>query len=426
MMNQFSIQRPISFFVFSLCSLFFTSNLCAQGSATVLSGSADFSLLYTDGISRPQPAAIGVYNNAAHVPDNMHAERGMGLRHAKIDLSLETQNSSKLQILLRPDAINTRSDVVNEIPRETDTRAGDTYHSVPDIRLLDAYQITVRPGTGMSMSIGVWETLSLPSLAYEQILQPGLDVMLPAKFSGLRLRWNKFQPLDPANIEKRQKGIVSDFYIIQGDRDRVEKNYGSKAADDHAPGAHDPHYGGALVVNWLPADQWSLQITGGSLSSEDASGKVNNVFSELNAIWRYPGLLQGLTSSLMVKQSKETFRDTPAPIDDRLNQSVSVLFALGVVPGSSFLAGASYGVGEWPEDELKPFDNGDFSGNQFEIGFQNSPGKDLLLQGMIVQERRLRKDPGAVEVGGFVTGDSRSKEIRRLALQLSYQMSGIK
>ncbi len=425
-MKRLSISRPITLIVSGLIPLFFTVDLFAQGSATVLSGSADLSLFYTDGISRPAPSAIGVYSNAAHVPDSMHAERGLGLRHAKIDMSLENQNSSKLYVLLRPDAINTRSDVATETPRETDTRAGDVYRSAPDIRLLDAYQISIRPGTGMSMSVGVWEMLSIPALAYEQILQPGLDVLMPAKFSALRLRWTKLQPVDPANVEKRQKGFVSDFYIVQGDRDRVEKNSGSRSADDHAPGANDPHFGGALVINWLPADQWSLQVTSGSLTAEDAAGKVNDVFRELNAIWRYSGILHGLTSSLLVKQSKETFRDTAASIDDRLNQSASVLIALGVVPGTSLLTGVSFGKGEWPEEELKPFDNADFDGSQFEIGFQNSPGKDLLLQGVLVQERRLRKEPGTPEIGGYATADGRSREIRRLALQLSYQMSGIK
>ena len=425
-MKRDSIARPITLMVPGLITLCFSSYLFAQSSATVLSGSADLSLLYTDGISRPEASAIGVYNNAAHVPENIHAERGLGLRHAKIDFSLENQNSSKLHVLLRPDAINTKSDVATDIPRETDTRAGDWYRSMPDIRLLDSYQISIRPGTGMSMSIGVWETLSQPAVAYDQILLPGLDVMFPAKFSGLRVRWNVLQPVDPTNVEKRQKGLVSDFYIIQGDRDRVESNYGSKTADDHAPSANDPHYGGALVVNWLPADQWSLQVTAGSLTAEDRTGKVNEVFSELNAIWRYSGLLQGLTSSVLVKQSKESYRDTAVPIDDRLNQSAGVLFALGVVPGTSFLTGISAGIGEWPEDEAKPSDNAEFNGQQFEIGFQNSPGKDLFLQGMLVQERRLRKDPGGVEVGGYDTRGGRSKEIRRLAVQLSYQMSGIR
>jgi hypothetical protein len=425
-MKRVSIARAITWIVFSLTSLFLSSELFAQDSATVLSGSADLSLLYTDGFSRPQASAIGVYHNAAHVPDNMHAERGLGLRHAKIDFSLENQNSSKLYVLLRPDAINARSDIATEIPRETDTRAGDVYRSMPDIRLLDSYQISVRPGTGMSMSIGVWEALSQPVLAYDQIILPGLDVTMPAKFSGLRLRWNLLQPVDPTNIEKRQKGLVSDFYIIQGDRDRVENNHGSRSADDHAPSASDPHYGGALVVNWLPADQWSVQVTSGSLTAEDSTGKVNEVFSELNAIWRYRGILQGLTSSILVKQSKESFRNTPAPIDDRLNQSAGILFALGIVPGTSFLTGISMGKGEWPEDETKPFDNADFNGQQFEIGFQNSPGRDLFLQGMLVQERRLRKDPDGAEAGGYDTHNGRSKEIRRLAVQLSYQMSGIR
>lgn len=418
--------RPIALLVLGLNTLFFSFELLAQSSATVLSGSVDLSLLYTDGVSRPQANAIGAYHHAALVPGNMHAERGLGLRHAKIDFSLENQGSSKLYVLLRPDAINTKCGVATEIPRETDTRAGDVYRSMPDIRLLDSYQISVRPGTGMSVSVGVWESLSQPALAYDQILLPGLDVMMPAKFSGLRLRWNMFQPVDPTNVEKRQKGLISDFYILQGDRDRVESHRHSKPTSDSAPSASDPHYGVAFVVNWLPADQWSLQVTTGSLTAEDGTVKVNDVFGELNAIWRYSGILQGLTSSILMKQSKESFRDTAAPIDDRINQSAGILFALGVVPGTSFLTGISMGKGEWPEDEAKPSDNAEFNGQQFEIGFQNNPGKDLFLKGLLVQERRLRKDLGGAEVGGFESRNGRSKEIRRLAVQLSYQISGIR
>src|SRR5690606_15190838 len=99
---------------------------------------------------------------------------------------------------------------IDDVSRETDTRAGKVYREASDIRLLDAYQLTIRPGSGMSLGVGVWEHLSIPAVAYHQILQPGLEVVLPEKFSGLRLRWNKFQPVDPANLSKRQKGLITD------------------------------------------------------------------------------------------------------------------------------------------------------------------------------------------------------------------------
>lgn len=397
----------------------------AEGSATVLSGELDFALIYVGSLARPEANAINQGEYSMHQPEDKRRERGLGLRYAKAGLTFESFQSSKFYALIRPEATIVRSDD-GDVPREVDTRAGDTYRKLPDIRLLDAYQMTVRPGTGMSLGFGVWEQLSEPAQAYQQILQPGLDVLLAAKFSGLRLRWSRFEPADPANVEKRQKGLITDFYIIQGDRDRVESNIGKNDTDDHAPGAEDPHYGGAISLSWMPADAWSILVTGGSLTSGDKTGKANDVFVELNGILRLAGVLEGLTTSVLIKQSKESFREMLAPVDDRLNQSASLQVLLGLVPGISALSGVSYGKGEWPADELRPFDNTEFTGYQFEFGLQNNPGKDLLLQGILAQEKRSRRTTGESSEGAFFDGENRKNLIRRLAIQISYQLSGLR
>lgn len=396
--------------------------------ATVFSSDIDFALMYVDGFTRPSAGAVhpGDDHYAIQAPVANSGERGLGLRHARASFALESLGSSKLVVVIRPDVAAHAADTA---VTELDTRAGDVYRSMPEIRLLDAYQLTMRPGTGMSVGVGVWEQIAVPSLAYPQILQPGLDVFLPVKFSGLRLRWNKYQPYDPASQSQRLRGIVSDFFVIQGDRDRVESRVYNKDTDDDAPGASDPHYGAAASFQWIPSDSWSLMLTGGSLSADAAAGSAGNVsevFAEVNAMLRLQSVMRGLTTSFQLKQSKETFRDTPAALDDRLNQSVALLISAGIVSGTSVLTGFSYGFGEWPADEAQPSDNSEFSGHQFEIGVLNEVGKDLYLQAMLAQENRTRKDPGGAEIGGFADGDSRQRSVRRLGVQLSYQMSGLR
>lgn len=400
-------------------------SVMADSSAAVTTGELDVALLYVDSFSRPESASINQNEFSMHQSEDKRRERGLGLRYAKAGLTFENFQSSKFYALIRPEGAVARSDD-GDIPREIDTRAGDVYRKLPDVRILDAYQLTIRPGTGMSLGVGVWEQLSVPAQAYDQILQPGLDVLFPAKFSGLRLRWNRYEPVDPANVEKRLRGLITDFYVIQGDRDRVESNIGKSDTDDHAPGAEDPHYGGAISLSWMPADSWSLLLTGGSLTSEDQNGKSNDVFIEINGILRSPEVLGGLTTSVLIKQSKESFRKTLAPVDDRLNQFVSLQVLLGLVPGISALSGISVGAGEWPGDELKPFENTDFAGYQFEFGLQNNPGKNVLLQAVLAQEKRTRRNSGESSEGAFFDGSNRKNIVRRLAVQVSYQLGSIR
>lgn len=409
-------------------SAVFAAETTPQGSSsTVFSSNLELALLYVDEFARPGAGAIQPRSNnyAMQAPGNRNGERALGLRYAKATFDLESAYSSKLTAVLRPDAL--AREPGDTVRYETDTRAGDVYRAPSEVRLLDAYQIVVRPGTGMSLGFGVWAEASKPALAYQQILQPGLDVILPSKFSGMRLRWNRFQPLDPANYATRQRGIVADLFVIQGDGDRVESNVRNQNTDDDAPGAKDPHFGAAACVQWNPSDLWTLLVSGGSLSADvpnQVTGNVNNVFGDINAIIRMPSLLRGMTGSLQYKHSQETFRATSVAMDDRTQKSLLLQFSAGVVPGTSVLAGFSHGTGEWPIDASKPGENSEFSGYQVEVGVINTVGKDLYVQAMLAQERRTRKDLGASEVGAFSDGTESKNIIRRFGVQLSYNMSG--
>lgn len=376
--------------------------------AATLNYTIDAGLIYIDRLTRPpHGGSIGPVARTSTAAA-LETPRTLGLDRMRIAMDWETQRSASLHLVLRPDSANRRDESASPVqPRETDSRAGDDpYRPAPTIRLLDAYQLTLKPGTSLAGSFGVFEGLALPPPAYPETLGFGLAVSLPAKFSGARGRWERAP-------EAGQGQLSAEVYVIQGDEDRAEA-FGLKAGTrDSAPVARDPYAGGAAHLSWIPSQALALEFVGGYLEGADAGTRRSEVMAQLTAASKIPLSGKGLNLGLDGRYAQERWRG--APLDPRTQHSLVLTAAWHLSNATAVLLGAMQGKTEHATDSV--------SGFGIEAGVLRSLGQGLTLQLMLSHEKRERKTPGAPTLGGFHDADGNHGTARRMGLELSYLLN---
>ena len=237
----------------------FADSTPSEVKATTLSYDVDAALTYIDAARRPDTGAIQATPAVAMVEQ----PRTLGLEYLKLGLDWRTVEGAALRLVLRPDAANhAQSGDAGAPVRELDSRSGAPYRPMPTVRLLDSYQLTVKPGTSLDLALGVFESLLPSQAAYPEVLGFGLDVRTPAKFSAVRVRWHR-QDQGADTLEGNANGLHVDLYVLHGDDDRAEQQGGRKGSFDRAPVGQDPYYGGAAQFGWQPSRRVEWNLLGG-------------------------------------------------------------------------------------------------------------------------------------------------------------------
>lgn len=389
--------------------------------ATTLSYDLDAALTYIDAARRPAPAMIARPEPA---PAAIEQPRVLGLKHLKLRVHWATIDGPSFSLVLRPDAANHAQAADAGSPvRETDTRSGDPYRPMPTVRLLDAYHLTIKPGTSLDLALGVFEELIADQGAYPEVLGFGLDVEFPAKFSAMRVHYQQ-SAKDPATAVSAPSGLHADVYVIQGDDDRAEAQGGRDQSFDKAPVGRDPYYGAAVQFGWVAGPRFELNLLGGYGDSSVAGGRRNEVYMEAAATTLLPVLGRDLKIVLDVKDAREKWKGEELSIVGREQRSAALTTSIVTVPGFWYLLGGRFGASDRPLSETEQDEKRAVKGFLVETGFLSRVGKGLTLEFMVNQEKRTTTDAGGDEVGAFVDDDGDHGSLRRLGLTLRYEGNG--
>lgn len=406
----------------------------AAEKATNLNYDVEASLLFTDGLSRPRQDQIQPLVSA---PAMATPSRGLGLGRLRIGATWQAVNSASLHVVLRPDAGNRAAEEPGGgEPRDIDTRAGDVfsgspYRAEPTIRLLDAYQITVAPGSALSGSFGVFEDIVPSTESYPTLLGFGLETRLPAKFSGARLTWRR----DSAPPDKSLGGLLLEMTVLQGDGDRAESRCepstvapcgASKKSNDRGPVAKDPYQGAAVGLTWMTGAM-SLGVMGGTYDAADvvASARRTEVFGKGGVGWHTNIGKRSLMVSLDLRYAKERWRSNNVDIRPRVQHSEYLSTAFTFLPGSAALLG--FAVGHSDQNPATVMQSllaqVPVNGYQVEVGYLATVGQGLSLQLMLTHERREMKNAVDEDVGAIYHPDGNRRTLRRMGLGLTYLLN---
>lgn len=353
--------------------------------------------------------------------------RTLGLSHLRLGLNWDLPHESCLHLVLRPDAglDLTGLDKAHDAT-EFDGRAGTTYQSSPKIYLLDAYQITTRVGESLELGAGVFEHLAERQTSYRPILEFGLTTMLPERFLAANAHLNMLNKQEPTAQPEPASGFIYDFYILRSDRDRSEIRGSSKETLDQAPSANDPHYGVALALTRVDGRFNQLGVLVGigdsyydyvrenetTKENETFKGKVNDVYGQIFNTTRVAILKLPSQLSFDLRVLKEKFNVEDVHINSRTHLSGSVTFSCELFAENWFLLGSHFGRSDYDDDMQ-------LSGYQMDLGFVSEVSKGIELTVMAAEEHRENESD---HHGAFDDGDKQFSTLRRIALDLRYQL----
>ncbi len=389
--------------------------------ATTLFYEVDAALTYIDAARRPAPAAV---RQPSPAPAMIEQPRVLGLKHLRVRLDWATTAGASLRLVLRPDAANHAQAADAGSPvRETDTRSGDPYRPMPTVRLLDAYQLTIKPGTSLDLALGVFEDLVSEQGAYPDVMAFGLEVKFPSKFSAMRVHYQQ-NAKDPVTAVASPSGLHADVYVLQGDDDRAEAQGGRDQSFDKAPVGRDPYYGAAMQFGWIAGPRFELNLLGGYGDSSVAGGRRNDVYMQGAATTVLPLFGRDIKLVLDLKDAREKWKGDDLDIVGREQRSAGLTSSVLTVPGFWYLLGGRFGSSDRPLSDADQSEKRAVKGFLMETGFLSRVGTGLTLEFIVNQEKRTTTDAAGDRVGAFVDDDGDHGTLRRLGLTLSYEGNG--
>ena len=398
--------------------------------AVQLNYDLDAALTYIDAYQQlPVRAALPPLSGGATPStgqDGVFQPRTLGLRHLRIGLDWHAATTTNFRVVFRPDAVNRQienSDLTT--PREFDSRSGDPgMKPLPTIRLLDAYQLTYRVGTGLIVGAGVWENFGVQSSAYPELLGFGLNVIFPAKFAGIMINW---QPpggaLDTAvdaTASASPAAFGVRFYAFLGDQDRAEGQNQHHGSFDTAPTAHDPNQGGALVLSWRLQPEFKLGFMAGYLDSGDTAGGYESVFGQLTGenVFVVAGHRNSVTLDARYEQTHGRL-----PVANQTLISGALKAATSINDNLAAILGVNVGnSSRWAVYSSQRTNTVWLQGHQIEGGLLHDVGRNLSLQFLISREYRTLRS-GAQKVGGFQDADGSKSTIHRVGFEVAYRFN---
>jgi hypothetical protein len=295
---------------------------------------------------------------------------------------------------------------------------------LPTIRFLDAYQMNLPIATNLVSSVGVFENFRSSKLAYREVLGFGLDVILPAKFSGLVLDWQSPSTGMATAAEPNPRVLPSEFtaqlYYLLGDQDRGELISGHGGSYDLGPSAKDPYQGGALSVAWRPGTKFEMSGLGGYLRTSELGGAYDSVFAQLVMLGSFDAWNQRHRLSFDGRFEKDHGRDGVAP-QNLLSGALSL--AWGVAPDAAVLLGVRAGrSSRWTAFSNQRSKTVSLRGYQLESGYKAIVDGSLSLAVLASREFRVMNADGQA-LGGFQDTDGSKSLIHRVGLEVSYQLN---
>jgi len=401
----------------------------------------DLALYYSDQLGVPGGGKM-VSGVAPVVSAVKPGSRSLGVERARIGVTWTNARKSGVSLVLRPEYASlpgSGAGSLTQTYREIDHRAGDVYSPAPSVKLLDAYAISLSAFESFAVEIGVFETLIPRRSAYQEVLDFGLSVSLPRKFSGAKMDWRWSADAPVPGVETSGNAFQLLVVGLHGPDDRGDAFKVGEKTYDEAPASVDPYAGGATYVGWTLSPQVSAgllagfgdhgfeQSAGSSLVA--SNGKRSETFGGFGATMKV-GQDRKTHIGLDLRMARDAFvlnEGKAAPLSQR---SMSITFAsllAGVSKndphrGMFLLAGLHAGASQrhLPADASEILN---VEGYQTDLGMLYALDRDLDIALMGAWEKRSVKNPGGQRTGGFGQNDPRNS-IQRLGLRLNYVISG--
>lgn len=426
MIKKFRRALLSSFLCGALASASYAAEVVkpVSGFTPQLSYSADLSLVYIDKLANPVARSESVNSlETLSLASGMAVPRALGLGRFALGVDLTLPEESKLHILLRPDVLNRSEDYSDH-----DTRTGSTYFQQSKVKFVDEYYISFEYDLNLDLSFGVFEKLSPRYAAFTPLLDFGLEVRFPERFSAARIGWQQTKGLGSEPQDERQdRGLFADIFILQGNEDRAEVESSDESTQDTAAVSEDAHLGiaGTLGYNFSDRHRFGvlLGIGKNDYSQEvdqngaviEQAGKRDEVYGQIfdSYLLKLPRF--STKFSIDYRIMKEKWKSDFFVIQPRTHQSLMFSLSNQVLENVWAYTGVSYGRSKMHDDLV-------VDGYQMDFGLSFNPKKNLYVSTAVAEEHRDNKLDGATEGAYFIDGKE-SSMIRRFALELRYLFS---
>ena len=193
----------------------------------------DLSLFYSDHMGLPGNEKVG--NKTGDNLSTMHSfvtpgSRTIGLERARVGVRWENPRYTGVMLVLRPDYASLpqiensgASGARTSGAREVDRRAGDVYAPAPTVKPLDAYSISMKNIENFEVEAGLFEELTPRRVSYYEVLEFGLNVAFPRKFSGARISWFWSGDAQKPGVQPVGSGVQLQLVALHGNDDRADE-----------------------------------------------------------------------------------------------------------------------------------------------------------------------------------------------------------
>ena len=312
--------------------------------------------------------------------------RTLGLQHLELDLRF-VQQHSELYVSIRPDASLDRGLSQDSIVREQDSRSGTSYVQSPRLKLLDLYELTLFKADSFSAKYGVRNYAYSPFEAYQGVLDFGLEVWFPRKFSSLGFQWSTRNQ----DIENLEQGVRDQFifelFSLEPTDDRYEKVSSNAETADSSLVAADAHTGLAFAATYLKSKDAQFKFFTAYLDEKVDFGRKNNLMLGMNGINRHRLGSFEAASSYDFRYERESWKVSQGQYPKLEQISLALKGVLQLTPEDSIILGFSNGSSQQPlgssfkEKEIH-------KGQQLDLGYRKSIYENIIFSFILSDEKR--------------------------------------
>ena len=348
--------------------------------------------------------------------------RTIGLRKLAVNTSWMPVPAIKFSMTLRPDASIREKKETTSITRELDTRAGETLQDMPEVKLLDAYNLIYGQPERSQFSIGAFPSLFEPQVAFSPIMEFGLIQLLPHKFLGVSASWNHLLQPDISSSSGFRSYIKPQIFVFEGTDDKGEQIRREEGKYDESLMAKDPQRGFGLSLEYGSVNSSQIALVGAYEEQGLQFGKEKRTYAGLFFYQALPSLLAGLNLSGDYRYLQNA---TQGALEQRatVNQHSAQILALQKFSSEHAVGGrVSYGLGQ-RADVGKPSSTISIRGYSWDFVYQHAPlpGTEILFQ--ISEEMRENMLDGKT-ADGFISGTEATKRIHRIGVELRQHING--
>jgi hypothetical protein len=375
-------------------------------------------LMYSDKLINPtstiQPKSLAL-------PMKQDSKRAFGLTEAKARLSWIHNNKTQLSLLLRPDS-HTYTDASGQ-QVEFDSRTGQTFRQPSSLRFLDAYTLSVDAGDSFNFEVGVHESMSPVFMAYEPILEFGLNVRMVRKYSGMKILWKIDHDGFPKSQPEDLLGKRFYLHLFQASDDRNESYEQTNSTFDTAPTSQDPHMGLGFGYDWKADSDLSINsLIAYRRNKNQADQTTMDLFGRLAWEYRFTAFATRSLIANDIRFNRVSFA-LPNVNAKTLNQiSTSLTLTSWIKANVAAYGGLHYGQSEHHvETDLSKASL--YKGWQLDTGVKRIVN-DVLVGHFVFAYESRERETAALTTGGFAGSKEPKKTIARFAIMLKYLLGG--